>query len=194
MAINWSIGRSAPICKGTSSQKGWWSLGTGCPGRLWILLLWRYSRPTWMPTRAACCREPALQGGWTQWSLEVPSNLYNSVICLIWCLRLTTLYLQYKSEKQFGNFLSLRPYQWATFIWQHNYFQFTVACEGEFHKRWVTGDWEIMPCFLFSVVTAGSRNANRLMDEFPRQAYWMLKTRLSQALLFLANVTWKIYG
>jgi len=53
---------------------------TGCPGRLWIFLLWRYSRPTWTPTCAGCCREPALQGDWTRWPLEVPSSTYNSVI------------------------------------------------------------------------------------------------------------------
>ena len=46
------------------------------PGGLWILLLWRYSRPAWTPTCAACCREPALQGGWTR-SQEVSSYPYN---------------------------------------------------------------------------------------------------------------------
>ena len=56
---------SAPVCEGTSSQWGWQRTGTGCPGRFWILLLWRYSRPTWMPTYVACCREPGLQRGWT---------------------------------------------------------------------------------------------------------------------------------
>jgi len=80
-AINWSTGSSAPIREGTSSQCGWQSTGTGCPGRLWSLLLWRCSRPSWTPTRAACCRGPALQGDRTQWSLEVPSSPYNSVIC-----------------------------------------------------------------------------------------------------------------
>ena len=30
--------------------------GTGCPGRLWSLLLWRYSRPAWTRSCAACCR------------------------------------------------------------------------------------------------------------------------------------------
>jgi len=29
----------------TSSLWGWRSRGTGCPGRLWSLLLCRYSRP-----------------------------------------------------------------------------------------------------------------------------------------------------
>ena len=34
----------------------------GLPEGLQSLLLWRCSRPTWIPP---CCREPALQGGWT---------------------------------------------------------------------------------------------------------------------------------
>jgi len=32
------------------------STGTDCPGRLWSLLLWRYSRPAWTSSCAACCR------------------------------------------------------------------------------------------------------------------------------------------
>ena len=32
-AINWSTRSSAPLCKGTSSQWGWQSTGTGFPGR-----------------------------------------------------------------------------------------------------------------------------------------------------------------
>jgi len=32
------------------------STETGCPERL-SLLLWRYSKPTWTPTCAACCGE-----------------------------------------------------------------------------------------------------------------------------------------
>ena len=35
------------------------STGTGCPGRLWDLLLWRYSKPTWMLSHVTT-REPAL--------------------------------------------------------------------------------------------------------------------------------------
>jgi len=50
------------------------------PGRLWSLLLWRYSRSSWTPTCAACyslcCREAALQGGWTRWSLPTPTILW----------------------------------------------------------------------------------------------------------------------
>jgi len=79
MVINLSIGSSEPICEGTSWWE-WHSTGTGCPGRLWILLLRRYSRSAWMPTCVAWWKEPALQGGWSQWSLEVPFNPYNSVI------------------------------------------------------------------------------------------------------------------
>ena len=51
----------------------WQSTGVGCPERFWSVLLWRYSRPTCAPYS----REPALAVGWTQWSLEVPSNPYN---------------------------------------------------------------------------------------------------------------------
>jgi len=48
MAVNLSIGRCTPICGGTSSQ---W----GCQSRKVLdSLLWRYSRPTWMPTWAVC--------------------------------------------------------------------------------------------------------------------------------------------
>ena len=32
------------------------SPGPGCPGRWWSLLLWRYSRPAWIRSCAACCR------------------------------------------------------------------------------------------------------------------------------------------
>ena len=39
-----------------SSLWGWRSTGTGCPGRWWSLLLWRYSRPAWTRSSAACCR------------------------------------------------------------------------------------------------------------------------------------------
>jgi len=42
----------------TSSLWGWWSPGTGCPVRLWSLLLWRYSRPAWTRSYADCCRCP----------------------------------------------------------------------------------------------------------------------------------------
>jgi len=90
-AINWSIGSSTPICKGISLQWGWRSTGTGCPGGLWILLLWRYSSPAWMPNCAASCREPALQGGWTWWSVEVLSSPYNSVK---YCYHLYLIYCQ----------------------------------------------------------------------------------------------------
>ena len=37
---------------------GWWSTGTGCLGRLWSFLLWRYSKPAWTRSRAAL-------SGWT---------------------------------------------------------------------------------------------------------------------------------
>jgi len=54
---------------------------SGCPGMLWSLPLWRYSRPTWTRSYAACCRRPCFdREGWTRWPTEVPSNPYHSVI------------------------------------------------------------------------------------------------------------------
>ena len=47
----WTWGR-------TSFLWGWRSPGTGCPGRLWSLFLWRYSRPAWTRSSTACCRWP----------------------------------------------------------------------------------------------------------------------------------------
>ena len=41
----------------------WWSPGTGCPGRLWSLLLWRYWRPAWTRSCAACSRWPCFVRG-----------------------------------------------------------------------------------------------------------------------------------
>ena len=40
----------------TSSLWGWRSTGPGCPGRLWSLLLRRYSNPAWTRSCAACSR------------------------------------------------------------------------------------------------------------------------------------------
>lgn len=47
-----------------------------CLERL-CLLLWVYSRTHWVLSRADYCREPALAGGWTWWSVEFPSKLCN---------------------------------------------------------------------------------------------------------------------
>ena len=55
-STNWSIECSVWTWGRTSSLWGWWSPGTGCPGRLWNLFLWRYSRPTWMRSCAAFSR------------------------------------------------------------------------------------------------------------------------------------------
>jgi len=60
---NWSIGSSTWRWGRTSSLWGWGSPGTGCPGRWWILLLWRYSRPTWTRSCGTCCRWPCFSRG-----------------------------------------------------------------------------------------------------------------------------------
>ena len=55
---NWSIGSSIWTWGRTSSPWGWRSTGTGCPGRWWSLLLWRYSRPAWTRSSTTYCRGP----------------------------------------------------------------------------------------------------------------------------------------
>ena len=65
----------------TSSLWGWRSTGTGCPGRLWSLLLWRCSRPSWPRSCAACSRWPCFGRGFglddPQRSLPTPNILWN---------------------------------------------------------------------------------------------------------------------
>ena len=77
---NWSRGSSSWTQGRTSSLWGWRSPGTGCPGRLWSLLLWRYSRPVWTRSSAACCRWPCFgRGGGLddpQSSLPTPTILW----------------------------------------------------------------------------------------------------------------------
>ena len=69
----WTWGR-------TSSLWGWRSTGTACPGRLWSLLLWRYSRPAWTRSCAACCRWTCFGRGFglddPQRSLPTPNILW----------------------------------------------------------------------------------------------------------------------
>ena len=61
------------------SHWGWRSPGPGCPGRLWSLLLWRYSSPAWTRSCAACSGWPCFSRSWTGWPTEVPSNPDHSV-------------------------------------------------------------------------------------------------------------------
>ena len=80
MGTNWSMGSSVWTWGRTSSLWGWQSTGTGCPGRWWSLLLWRYSRPTWTRSCAACCRWPCFGRGVglddPQRSLATPNILW----------------------------------------------------------------------------------------------------------------------
>ena len=63
MGTSWSIGSSVWTWGRISSLWGWRSTGTGCPGRLWSLLLWRCSRPAWTRSCAACCGWPCFGRG-----------------------------------------------------------------------------------------------------------------------------------
>ena len=58
MGTKWSTGSSIWTWGRTSSLWGWQSTGTGCPERLWSLLLWRYSKLAWTRSCSACCRWP----------------------------------------------------------------------------------------------------------------------------------------
>jgi len=60
-----------------------------------LISLWRYSRPAWTRSCAACCRWPCLgRGVGLTWPTEVPSNPYHSVtlwfqLCVwtyVWCV------------------------------------------------------------------------------------------------------------
>ena len=58
MGTTWSIEISTWTWGRTSSLWGWQSTRTGCPEGLWNLLLWRFSRPAWTRSCAACSRWP----------------------------------------------------------------------------------------------------------------------------------------
>ena len=90
MGTSWSMGSSSWRQGRTSSLWGWRSPGTGCPGR--YLLLWRYSRPSWLRSCAACSGWPCFGR-----SLPTPNILwfctwiqlcypYINILCLIDCL------------------------------------------------------------------------------------------------------------
>ena len=87
MGTNWGTGSSVWTWGGTSSLLRVTEHWTGCPGRLWSLLLWRYSRPAWTRSCAACCRWPCFGGGVglhdPQRSLPTPTILWfcDSVNC-----------------------------------------------------------------------------------------------------------------
>ena len=83
MGTNWSTGSSVWTWGRTSSLWGWRRTGTGCPGRLWSLLLWRYSKPAWTRSCAACCRWPCFSREVglhdPQRSLPTPNILWNDI-------------------------------------------------------------------------------------------------------------------
>ena len=79
-STNSSIGSSTWTWGRTYSLWGWRSTGTGCPGRLWSLLLWIHSKSTWTRSCAACCRWPCFGRGVglddPQRSLPIPNILW----------------------------------------------------------------------------------------------------------------------
>ena len=78
---NWRSGSSVWTWGRPTLLWVWQSTGTGCPEVWWILFPWRYSRPNWMQSCAACSRWPCFGSrGWTRCFPEVPSNPYHSMI------------------------------------------------------------------------------------------------------------------
>ena len=82
LGTNWGTGSSVWTWVRTSSLWGWRSTGTGCPGRLWSLLLWRYSRPAWTRSCAAYCRWPCFSRGV---GLDDPQRSLPTPIILWFC-------------------------------------------------------------------------------------------------------------
>ena len=79
---------------------GWWSPGTDCPGRLWILLLWRYSKPSWTRASSTCSGWPCFgRGRWSRRSTEVPFNPYYSVFMIVSTVELPGSFLSYSLKK-----------------------------------------------------------------------------------------------
>jgi len=78
---NWSTRNSIWTWGRTSSLWPWQSTATGFPESLWIFLLWRYSRPVWTRSFAACSRWLCfVPGGWTHRGLFQPLPFCDSVI------------------------------------------------------------------------------------------------------------------
>lgn len=82
----------------TSLQWGWQSSGTGCPERLWRLLLWRYSRPPGHFPAQPAVGNLLLAGGWTQWSPGVGRNICDSASWNILLFLVPPLFLCHASE------------------------------------------------------------------------------------------------
>jgi len=90
MGTNWSRGSSSWTRGRTSFLWGSRNSGTDCPGRLWSLLLWRYSRPAWTQSCAACSGWPCFGRGLDEMTHRgpfQPLTFCDSVIlqfCDIW--------------------------------------------------------------------------------------------------------------
>ena len=82
----WTWGR-------TSLFWGWRSTGTGCPEGegLWSLLLWRYSKPAWMWSCAACSRRPCFGRGVGLGDLQPLRFCDKELLCSSWMLSSRTV-------------------------------------------------------------------------------------------------------
>ena len=111
MGTNWSIGSSVWTWGRTSFLWGWRSTGIGCPGRLWSLLLWRYSRPAWTRSCAACCRRSCFSRGI---GLDDPQGSLQTPTILWFCEIISSVKLFYFSL--FKEEVYSEVFQWSCFI------------------------------------------------------------------------------
>lgn len=86
LGTNWST-QSVVFLNIWSNILLWGWLCSGCPEKSWTFHAWKCSKALWPLLQAA--RGPAWERGWTQWPLEVPSNLNISVSCTLLGVKLT---------------------------------------------------------------------------------------------------------
>ena len=121
MGTNWTWGR-------TSSLWGWRSPGPGCPGRLWSLLLWRYSNPAWTLSCAACSGWPCFGRGF--W-LDDPQRSLPTLNILWFCDSVSGVEQKRGKEWRYASELTRNWPQISHLLLQSN------VCEtgASYHKR-----------------------------------------------------------
>ena len=161
MGTNWGTGSSIWTWGRTSSVWGWRSTGTGCPGRLWSLLLWRYSRPAWTRSCAAYCRWPCFgRGGGLddpQRALPTPTILWFCDSVLLYSLQQRLFFIVSAVNSPAPAWLYSEPGRQgqkiktamncadvACFLSRH----FTLSAMSAQLYRWLNKNAEKLNCFI----------------------------------------------
>lgn len=109
MGKNWNRESSIRTWERISLQWGWQRSKTSFPGRLWNLLLWRYSRTAWMLSCASSRREPAfLAVGLNLMIPGGPLHSYDSVILWISLFVVTTQWAHLNWGLCFLSFIKMK--------------------------------------------------------------------------------------